>query len=176
MLEAKPQSSLTVAIAIALVTLVLASCKVIPIDYPINKPFVFQTNIKLEGNFTKEEKDALTSQLRNQLDDSMRAKTNYKFISFRFKKGYAGINRPRLENPSVFDSTSADRSIIFMKALLNKLGYLRNSISYNSIIDTLPVRSDSTHPQLRTTVNFNVTPNQLFKIDSISHVINNTDL
>ena len=61
MLEAKPQSSLTAAITIALVILVLTSCKVIPKDYPIDKPFVFQTNIKLEGNFTKEEKDALTS-------------------------------------------------------------------------------------------------------------------
>src|SRR6188472_366375 len=166
MLEAKPQSSLTAAITIALVILVLASCKVIPKDYPIDKPFVFETNIKLEGNSTKEEKDALTTQLRNQLDDSMRAKTVYKLL-------YKGrINSPVLENPPVFDSTSADRSTIFMKALLNKFGYLRNSISYNSIIDTIPIRSDSTHPQLRTTVNFNVTPNQLFKIDSISHVIN----
>jgi hypothetical protein len=116
MLEAKPQSSLTAAIAIALVILVLASCKVIPKDYPKDKPFVFQTNIKLEGNFTKEEKDALTSQLKNQLDDSMRAKTVYKLI-------YRGrVNAPVLEKPPVFDSASADRSIIFMKALLNKLG------------------------------------------------------
>jgi len=173
MLEAKPQSSLTAAIAIALVILVLASCKVIPKDYPIDKPFVFQTNIKLEGNFTKEEKDALTSQLRNQLDDSMRAKTTYKFISFRFKKGYAGINRPRLENPPVFDSASADRSVIFMKALLNKLGYLRNKITYD---DTVILKGDSNSHQLRTTVNFNITPNQLFRIDSVSHVINNTEL
>src|SRR5215204_5822063 len=176
MLEAKPQSSLTSAFAIVLVILVLASCKVIPKDYPIDKPFVFQTNIKLEGNFTKEEKDALTTQLKSQLDDSLKAKTTYKFISFRFKKGYAGINRPILENPPAFDSTSADRSTIFMKALLNKFGYLRNSISYNSIIDTVPVKADSTHPQLRATVNFNVTPNQLFRMDSISHVINNSEL
>ena len=42
MLEAKPQSSLTATLAIALVILVLASCKVIPKDYPIDKPFVFR--------------------------------------------------------------------------------------------------------------------------------------
>jgi len=170
MLEAKPQSSLTAAIFISLVILVLASCKVIPKDYPVGRPFVFETNIKLEGNFTKEEKDALTSQLKNQLDDSMRTRTAYKLF-------YRGrINAPVLQNPPVFDSTSADRSTIFMKALLNKFGYLRNSISYNTIIDTVPVRSDSTHPQLRTTVNFNITPNQLFRIDSLSHVINNSEL
>ncbi len=173
MLEAKPQSSLTAATAIALVVFVLASCKVVPKDYPIDKPFVFQTNIKLEGNFTKEEKDALTSQLRNQLDDSMRAKTTYKLISLRFKKGYAGINRPILENPPVFDSASADRSILFMKALLNKFGYLRNKITYD---DTVIVKGDSNSRQLRTTVNFNITPNQLFRIDSLSHVINNSEL
>ena len=176
MLEAKPQSSLTATFAIVLVILVLASCKVIPKDYPIDKPFVFQTNIKLEGNFTKEEKDALTSQLKSQLDDSMKAKTNYKLISLRFKKGYAGINRPILENPPAFDSASADRSTTFMTALLNKFGYLRNSISYNLIIDTVPVKADTTHPQLRTTVNFNVSPNQLFRLDSISNMINNSEL
>ena len=109
MLEAKPPSSLTASIAVAVIIILLASCKVIPKDYPIDKPFVFETNIKLEGNFTKEEKDALTTQLRNQLDDSLRTKTTYKFISLRFKKGYAGINRPILENPPVFDSASADK-------------------------------------------------------------------
>src|SRR6187431_3397053 len=149
MLEAKPQNSLTASIAVAVIVILLASCKVIPKDYPKDKPFVFETNIKLEGNFTKEQRDALTTQLRNQLDDSLRAKTTYKLISLRFKKGYAGINRPVLENPPVFDSISAERSTIFMKASLNKLGYLRNSISYTTTIDTVPIRADSTHPQLR---------------------------
>jgi len=173
MLEARPQNSLTASIAVAVIIIVLASCKVVPIDYPKDKPFVFETNIKLEGKFTKEEKDALTSQLRSQLDDSLRAKKTYKFISLRFNKGYAGINRPRLENPPVFDSASADKSVLFMKALLNKFGYLRNTVTYN---DTVILKGDSTSPQLRTTVNFNVKPNQLFRIDSISHVINSNDL
>ncbi|HEX6171701.1 MAG TPA: BamA/TamA family outer membrane protein [Chitinophagaceae bacterium] len=166
MLEAKPQNFLTAPIAVAVAIILLASCKVIPKDYPIDKPFVFETNIKLEGNFTKEEKDALTTQLRNQLDDSMRAKIVYKLI-------YKGINRPVLEKPPVFDSASADRSVLFMKALLNKFGYLRNTITYD---DTVIVRGDSNSRQLRTIVNFNVIPNHQFKIDSISHVINSNDL
>jgi len=166
MLEAKPQNFLTASIAVAVVIILLASCKVIPKDYPKDKPFVFETNIKLEGNFTKDEKSALTTQLKSQLDDSLRAKTVYKLI-------YKGINRPVLENPPVFDSASADRSMIFMKALLNKLGYLRNTITYD---DTIIVKGDSNSRQLRTIVNFNVKPNQLFRIDSISHVINSNDL
>ena len=166
MLEPKPQSSLTVSIALAVIVLLLSSCKVIPKDYPRGKPFVYETNIKLDGNFSKEEKDVLTSQLRNQLDDSMRAKTVYKLF-------YKGFNRAVLVKPPVFDSASADRSMIFMKALLSKLGYLRNTINYD---DTVIVKGEARSPQLRTTVNFNVKPNELFRIDSISHVINNNEL
>ena len=174
MLEAKPQNLLTASIAVAVTIILLASCKVIAKKYPTDKPFVFETNINIEGNFTKDEKSALTTQLKSQLDDSMRVKTTYKLISLNFKKGYAGINRPIIENPPAFDSASAERSIIFMKALLNKFGYLRNSITFDP--DTTVVERSDMPTQLRTTVNFNVQPNQLFRIDSISHVINNNEL
>ena len=166
MLANRPQSSLTLFISLSILLLFVASCGVIPKDYPRNKPFVWQTNIKIDGNLTKEEKTVLESQLRTQLDDSMRAKTVYKLV-------YHGINRPVLEKPPAFDSASAERSMIFMKALLNKLGYLRNSISYDP--DTTVIK-DGSNIQLRTTVNFFVKPNQLFRLDSISHVINNNEL
>jgi outer membrane protein assembly factor BamA len=166
MVETKPQNSLTASIAVTVVLIFLVSCQVIPKDYPHNKPFVYKTNIKIEGNFSKEEKDVLESQLRSQLDDSMQAKTVYKFI-------YKGINRQVLEKPPVFDSLSAERSKIYMKTRLNKLGYLRNSISYDTVME---VKGKPTALQLRTIVNFNITPNQLFRIDSISHVINNNEL
>src|SRR5512138_3766032 len=124
MLANRPQSSLTLFISLLILLLIVASCGVIPKDYPRNKPFVWQTNIKIEGNLTKEEKSTLESQLRTKLDDSMRAKTVYKLF-------YRGINRQVLEKPPAFDSASAERSMIFMKALMNKVGYLRNSISYD---------------------------------------------
>src|SRR5262245_50105361 len=128
MLSNRPQSSLTLSIALSVLLLIVASCGVVPKDYPHDKPFIWDTKIHIDCNFSKEEKDILESQLRTQLDDSMKVKTTYKFISF--KKGYGGINRPVRENPPAFDSASAERSIIFMKALLSKLGYLRNFISY----------------------------------------------
>src|SRR6185436_16093553 len=159
MLANRPQSSLIPSIALSVLLLIVASCGVVPKDYPLNKPFVWDTKIHIEGNLSKTEKEVLESQLRTQLDDSMKAKTTYKFISFRFKKGYAGINRPIRENPPVFDSASADRSVIFMRALLSKLGYLRNSISYDP--DTTVVKSGQ-NIQFRTTVNFFVKTNQLF--------------
>ena len=167
MLETRPQSSLTILIALSVLLLIVASCGVVPKDYPRDKPFVWETKFHIEGNLSKEDKEVLESQLRTQLDDSMRAKTVYKLF-------YRGINRPVLQNPPAFDSASAESSIIFMKALMNKLGYLRNSISYDP--DTTVVKDGDRPPQLRTTVNFFVTTNQLFRLDSISHVINNNEL
>ena len=159
----KPLSSLSICFITA--TLVLASCTVVPKGYPVGRPFVYETKFNIQGNLSKEEKEVLESQLRNQLDDSMRASTVYKLF-------YRGINRQVLENPPAFDSASADRSLLFMKALLNKLGWLRSTIDY----DTLTITKDTSPLQLRTTVTFNVTTNQLFRIDSVSHVINNNDL
>ncbi len=165
MLEPKPLSSLITFITATCFVLLLASCGVVPKDYPRDKPFVYKTNINLEGKFSKDEKDALIAQLKNQLDDSMRVRTVYKLF-------YKGINRSVLVKPPVFDSASADRSMLFMKSLMNKLGYLRDSISYDTAVTVV----ESNPPQLRTTVTFNVIPNQLFKIDSVSHVINNNEL
>lgn len=167
MSETRPQSSLTILIVLSVLFLVVASCGVIPKDYPRDKPFVWDTKFHIEGNLSKEDKDILESQLRSQLDDSMKAKTVYKLV-------YRGINRPVRENPPAFDSASAERSVIFMRALLNKLGYLRNSISYDP--DTTIVNDGDRPTQLRTTVNFFITTNQLFRLDSISHVINNNEL
>lgn len=166
MLDANPLSSHITLISVACLVVLLVSCGVVPKDYPRDKPFVYETNINIEGNFSKEEKDVLTSQLTNQLADSMKVRTVYKLF-------YKGFNRSVLVRPPVFDSASADQSVIFMKALLNKVGYLRSSISYDT---TMMVKAEANPPQLRTTVNFNVVPNQLFTIDSISHVINNNEL
>ena len=167
MLETRPQSSLTISIALSVLLLIVASCGVVPKDYPRDKPFVWETKFHIEGNLSKEDKEVLESQLRTQLDDSMRAKTVYKLL-------YRGINRPVLEKPPAFDSASAERSILFMTALMNKLGYLRNSIAYDP--DTTVVNDGDRPTQLRTTVNFFVTTNQLFRLDSITHVINNNEL
>jgi outer membrane protein assembly factor BamA len=160
MLEAKPLSSLTTLITVASFALLLTSCGVVPKDYPRDKPFVYKTNINLEGRFSKDEKDLLVSQLKNQLDDSMRV------------RAIGQLYRSVLKRPPVFDSASADRSMLYMKSLLNRLGYLRDSISYDTALTIV----ESDPPQLRTTVTFNVVPNQLFKIDSVSHVINNNEL
>ncbi|HYK57303.1 MAG TPA: hypothetical protein VEV15_12600, partial [Flavisolibacter sp.] len=67
-----------------------------------------------------------------------------------------------LRNPPVYDSTYADKSVIFMKSYLNSSGYYRDSINYTTSIDTVG-------DQYRTSVNFNVVSAKLFKLDSISY-------
>ncbi len=138
---------------IFLLIMVFAGCGVIPKDYPPYEPFVYKTNIKLEGNFSTEEKNELESKLSTQLDDSIRVRT--------LDKLFWSV----LQNPPVYDSSNADRSILFMRALLNSQGYFRDSITYDT---SLSIHSKSNVPdQYRTTVNFTVIPGKQVKLDSI---------
>lgn len=142
--------------------LFLISCGVVPRNYPRNTPFVFKYNVDVEGNYTLQEKEELESRLENQLDDSIRVRTVHKLF-------YKGFNRPVLDRPPVYDSNNADKSMVFMRALLNSLGYFRDTISYLSTIDTV-------QDQLRTTVDFTVVPGKVVTIDSFSYNIAQPEL
>ncbi len=122
-------------------------------QYPENNPFVFKTNIKLEGNFTNDEKNSFLSRLNNQLDDSMRVRIVEK-LSWQVMK-----------KPPVYNSENADKSIDFMRSLLKSEGYFHDSLRY----DTLTiVKENRKGDQLRTIVNFHVSPGKLIRFDSIS--------
>ncbi|HSU27510.1 MAG TPA: BamA/TamA family outer membrane protein [Chitinophagaceae bacterium] len=143
-----------------LVSLSIFSCKlpVIVKKYPPNKPFVFQTNISVNGNFSNEDRDALASRLRGQLDDSLRSRAVSKVLWSVMK------------NPPAYDSNNVEKSIVFMRALLNSMGYFRDTITYNDT--TRVVRGD----QYRTTVNFDVWPGKVVTLDSIRYNIENPAL
>jgi outer membrane protein assembly factor BamA len=141
---------------IAAASFLLHSCGVVPKNYPANKPFVFKYNIEVQGNFTAEEKNQLKSRLANQLDDSIRVRAARKLL-------YKGFNRPVLENPPVYESANADKSVFLMRALLISLGYFRDTITYAAVIDS------STPGQYRTTVQFNVRPGKVVRIDSFAY-------
>ena len=136
----------------------LASCGVVPKNYPKNQPFVFKYNVDVEGNVTTQQKSELISRLSNQLDDSIKVRTARKLI-------YRGINRPVLNKPPLYDSNNADKSVVYMRGLLRSLGYFKDTISYKATIDT--VEND----QYRTTVNFTVNPGKVVRIDSFSYNI-----
>jgi len=144
------------AVVMSIVVLI-SSCGVIPKDYPVKKPFVFKYNVTVDGNYTTAEKNDLESRLSRQLDDSIRVRTSHKLL-------YKGqINAVVLNKPPEFKTANADKSILFMQALLVSMGYFRDSITYTTTIDTV------NQEQYRTTVNFLVKPGKIVIIDSFAY-------
>src|SRR5690606_34827073 len=158
MLSGKPQLDkiLYNAIIAASIIVMLASCTIVK-NYQPDKPFVYKTNINLKGNFTNEQKANLESGLRDQLDDSMQVRKLDKLLW------------SVLKSPPAYDSSSAAESILYMRALLRSLGYFQDSIYYLSSIK--PQGN-----QLRTTVDFFVSPGKQVKLDSISYNLSHPDL
>ncbi|MCC7401805.1 MAG: BamA/TamA family outer membrane protein [Chitinophagaceae bacterium] len=151
-------SSTLQAIIAGLSLLIMASCGVVPKNYPQGKPFMYEYKINLEGTFTNEQRNELKGKLENQLDDSIRVRT------------VPQIYRQLLRKPPVYDPANVDRSVNFMKALLSSLGYFHDSISYYATIDS------SIEGQLRTTVHFEVKPGKQVLLDSISYNISQPEL
>jgi len=161
-LAARSMNTTLFTLFFAALLLAFSSCSVVK-DYPARRPFVYNTNIELQGKFTTDERKELTAQLREQLHDSIMVRRIEKLIGW--EKG------PRffysvLQNPPVYDSLNADKSVGYMEALLHSLGYYRDTITYRAQIDTAGA-------QYRTTVNFNVLPGTQFKVDSVSYNFRN---
>lgn len=131
---------------IAAIPFLLGSCIT---DYPRNTPFVYETNVNIQGKYSAEEKKILEEQMNQQLHDSVRVRTQRKFLVAKV-----------LKEPPVFDSVNVSITERYMQAMLHSLGYMRDSVNSSYKIDT-------TGDQYRTTINFDVYPNKLFKLDSI---------
>lgn len=140
-----------------LVISLISSCTIVK-NYPANKPFVYKTNINVNGDFTSEEKIKLSSRLKGQLDDSMKSRSVSKVLWSVMKR------------PPVYESSNADKSVIYMRALLTSLGYFKDTIIYKVTVDS------SEKNQLRATVDFNVTPGKVVRIDSFAYNIKHPEL
>ena len=146
----------------SLACIFFCSCSTINYYQP-GKPFVYQTNINLQGNLSIDERKELMVRLQDQVHDSIRVRRVQRLVGW--DKG------PRLfysvlTNPAVYDSINAEKSIGFMHALLNSMGYDRDSITYDTTLKIVPAAEGA---QYRTTVNFTVDPGKLFHIDSVSY-------
>jgi outer membrane protein insertion porin family len=148
--------SIKAFVAVSLIV-AFASCTIVK-NYQPGKPFVYKTNINLIGNFSNDEKSALVSGLEEQLDDSMQVRKLDKLLWSVMKK------------PPVYDSTNADKSIIFMRALLTSQGYFSDSIAYSSMVK--PEGKD----ELRTTITFHVKPGKQVHLDTVSYNLRKTAL
>jgi hypothetical protein len=142
----------------------LFSCITVPKNYQPYKPFVFATNIKVEGNMSPGEKQDLASRLGNQLDDSLRTLVT----------SYAGIYK-KLDHPPAYDTTNVRRSVGFMVALLNAIGYFTPVIKDTVHIDTVR-KGRPDKDQYRATINFHVWPGKQLKLDSVGYSLQTPEL
>ncbi|MFL5742056.1 MAG: BamA/TamA family outer membrane protein [Flavisolibacter sp.] len=124
------------------------SCTVVK-DYPVNRPFVYRTRINIEGKYSTDEKKQLVSSLEQQLHDSIKVRSTTKFLFWTVYK-----------KPAVYDSLNASKSEEYMTVLLHNMGYYRDSISFH---DSVVKEED----QLRTLIDFTVTPGKLIRVDSV---------
>ncbi|WP_207492537.1 BamA/TamA family outer membrane protein [Aridibaculum aurantiacum] len=139
------------------VVLAFASCTVVK-NYPPNTPFVFDNEIKLEGDVSKDEMRRIQAELYNYWDDSLKPR----------RVGQFGV-RTIVRNPPRFDTSYINPSITFMRSYLQSQGF------YNSIVEPiLPHEIDTVGDQLRATVRMAVNLEKNLRIssftfDSIQH-------
>ncbi|HEY0680582.1 MAG TPA: BamA/TamA family outer membrane protein [Chitinophagaceae bacterium] len=132
-----------------LLPLLLCGCALTFVKrYPKNKPFVYETNVKVQDAKNTTEKTELQGRLLNQLDDSLRVRTR----SYPLWK--------TISRPPVFDTNNVRRTEGYMIALMNSLGYFSPVIRDTFTIDTV-------RDQQRVTVDFNVSPGKNLRFDSI---------
>jgi outer membrane protein insertion porin family len=155
------------AIVPAILIFAFFSCRV-PVNYQKGKPFVFKTTVQIDGKIKGDEKQELILRLENQLDDSLQTKTVTGFY-------WPNIIAKKLSNPPVFDSTSIDRSIGFMIALLNSNGYYAPIIKDTVIIKTIH-KGDGNKEQKRVTIHFKVKPGKQMLFDSVGFSLTTPEL
>jgi outer membrane protein insertion porin family len=149
-------------IPLAALLLFFASCSVVR-DYPA-RPFVYQTDIVVQGDLTTTDRKDLESRLNEQLHDSIAVRSVQKLIGFdKGPKLFYSV----IKNPPAYDSIHADQSLGFMSALLHSQGYYRDSIRYAATIKT-------SGDEQRTFVTFYVMPGKLFRIDSVRFNLNDS--
>ena len=144
----------------------LFSCagKYVVNHYPKNTPFVYDHEIKVEGNISKTQQADLKSALEGQLDDSIGVEPRRKAFS------HWRLNAQVLDSVPIYRRENADKSVMFMQAQLNSLGYFNDTITYDT---TVVLRKTD---QLRTTVTFNVKVGKQVTLDSIWYSIRKPEL
>lgn len=145
-------------VSLLLLLVYLAACSIVK-NYPINKPFVFDNKIELNGKVSKDEKKRLKNELSNYWDDSLQARYINE-IKLSFKQP---LISKVLKNPPVFDTANISRTIRFMNAYLNSQGYY-----YAQFKDSVP-KFDTVKNQIRATIIMQINLGKNITIDSVSY-------
>ncbi|HWB24764.1 MAG TPA: BamA/TamA family outer membrane protein [Chitinophagaceae bacterium] len=91
-------------------------------NYPVDTPFVFNNNIVVKGNLTRDEKKRLSADLVNYWDDSLFAARSSQY-GLSFKSNTPFFFTSKLINPPIYDSTNRIRTASFMNGYLKSQGY-----------------------------------------------------
>ena len=158
-------SFLSPAHLLAIALLVSLFACTVPRKYPLRRPFVFATRIRVEGNLKPSEKQDLATRLANQLDDSLRVRV----VSI------AGVYN-RVMYPPVFDSANLRRSIGYMIAPLNNSGYFNPVIKDTIRRDTIRFPRHPEKDEYRVRIDFQVFPGKQIKLDSIAYAFTTPEL
>jgi outer membrane protein insertion porin family len=143
---------------IFITTILFSSCT-FPRKFQKDKPFVYKTTIEVKGgNFTKEERNTLKQRLSSQLDDSMMVKTKDRWLVIHY-----------IDNPPVFDTAAANKSVQNIKASLLHVGYYFADVAYQA--DTV-----TSGEQKRVKLNFTVHVNKPITIDTVTYAMYNDSL
>ena len=98
-----------------LLPILISSCSVLKStrvkSYPINKPFVYENKVVINGDISKDEKNRLTTALDNYWDDSLTVRTEQKFGFFY-----------TIKNPPVFAPNTVTSNTLFSTAYLTYKG------------------------------------------------------
>ncbi|MCC7525683.1 MAG: BamA/TamA family outer membrane protein [Chitinophagaceae bacterium] len=141
----------------------LYSCTVVK-KYKPYQPFVFENEIKVNGNLSSSEKKVLIEKLKTQIEDSV--KPVLKSVLFI---------RHVLTAPAVFDSNDVHRSVVNMDNLLQNNGYYRSQVWADwAVVDTVTRKEKP--DQYRMKVRYHVNTGKVFRIDSISYRFTDTTL
>jgi outer membrane protein insertion porin family len=154
----RPLSSSMKTSGLAILACIFIFSCVTPKKYPVNKPFVFETKINIQGNLSPADKLDLQTRLQNQLDDSLKTRTVTKRV---FTK--------QLIEPAVFDTNYAHQTVGYMRALLGAQGFMNPSVAWDS---TLTIFEN----QQRVSVQFKVAPGKRLRIDSLGYAMRDTSL
>lgn len=146
----------------SLLLVLFSSCSIVNFttvkNPPANKAFVFDNNIELKGNISKDEKKRLSEELINYWDDSLKVPKIQQFGVFY-----------KIKNPPVFDSANITRTVALMNAYLNSQGYY-----YATYADS--VKIDTVKEQIRAKINMRIQVGKNITIDSVSFALGDSTL
>jgi outer membrane protein assembly factor BamA len=153
--------------ALGATCLMISSCTIVK-HYNPNTPFIFENNIKINGNskLDKVKINFLKDALLGQIEDSVAVftATELPWPKFPFI-----IPIKVMKKPLPFSTEMVKQSQKNMNNLLHSNGFLTSVINYDSSLYTYK-------DQQRIQITYNISPGNLYHIDSVAYILGDSNL